>query len=638
MTKTLRRPYWVLLMTGLLVLAMVAGALAQTPPDKRLDELERQIRSLQQTVDALRRDLKAAEASRPGRRTEAAATPASMAGNDALGRIRHEGLKHSQVMQTLSYLADVIGPRLTGSPELKRANKWTSDKLASWGLRDPHLEAWGPFGRGWSLKRFSAQVVEPQAVPLIACPKAWSPGLVQPVVANVVYFDARTEADLAKYHGKLRGAIVLLGRAREGTPHFEPLARRWEEADLRRMANAGDAVRPRVVGQGPASRANGGGLGDLALRLIAGARMLGAAPALPSQRTLSFLTAEGAAVLVTPSPVGDAGTIFVADASVPAPRPSNREAKNSSSFWWALASGKISFSATPADTNAPFGPWSKNAPAVPAQIALSSENYGRLVRMIEQGEQLKMAVELQVKFCEDDPMAYNTIAEIPGSDLKDQIVMLGAHLDSWQAGTGATDNGAGVAAAMEAVRIITALKLRPRRTIRIGLWSGEEQGLLGSRAYVKKHFGEYADPNPAKAPKEQRVAATSSAKNPGKSGAANTNPRAQRGLVRQAEYEKLSVYFNLDNGAGKIRGVYLQGNEGEQPIFRSWLKPFRDLARIPSRWPTPTAPTTSRSMPSVCPPSSSSRIRSTTSAARIIRTRTSSSTLWPTTCSKPQPF
>jgi carboxypeptidase Q len=195
-----------------------------------------------------------------------------------------------------------------------------------------------------------------------------------------------------------------------------------------------------------------------------------------------------------------------------------------------------------------------------------------LVRMIQQGQKLKMALNLQVQFHSDDLMAYNTIAEIPGSDLKDEVVMLGGHIDSWHAGTGATDDATGVAAAMEAVRIITALKLQPRRTIRIALWSGEEQGLLGSEAYVAKHFGEYTEDknaDEANPPKEQ------SGNSATKTAAGKARP--VRKLVRLPEYEKLSVYFNVDEGTGIIRGIFMQGNEAVRPIFRRWLEPFNDL-------------------------------------------------------------
>jgi carboxypeptidase Q len=263
---------------------------------------------------------------------------------------------------------------------------------------------------------------------------------------------------------------------------------------------------------------------------------------------------EGAALVVNESMGGDGGTVFVAAASVPRPG-----SETNSGFDFGMNATNL------------VRAWSTNAPAIPPQITVASEDYNRMARMIQQGEKLKMAVNLKVKFNDDDPMAYNTIAEIPGTDLKDQIVMLGGHLDSWHSGTGATDNGAGVEATMEAVRIIQALKLKPRRTIRIALWSGEEQGIYGSKAYVSEHFGYFTN--------ETKHAAAKPGKEAGSKEVASTNsePETVRRLVRGPEYDKLSVYFNLDNGAGKIRGAYLQGNEALRPIFRRWLEPFRDL-------------------------------------------------------------
>ena len=492
---------------------------------------------------------------------------------DAIARIRDEGLNHSQVMQTLSHLTEAIGPRLTGSPNLKRANAWTRDTLASWGLTNAHLEAWGPFGRGWSLKRFSAEIVEPQTIPLIGCPNAWSPGFDRPFVGDVVFFDVRTNADLEKYKGKLSGAIVLASPLREIQARFEPLAARLQETNLLRLANAAQTPTPgaRASAMGGAPRRSGPGAmartrpnaspgnnSDTATnappsatapggrRASAGAR---ARP--PQARYLSFLAKEGAALVVNASSLGDGGTYFVAAASVPA-----------------------------SDVGAAFNPtnttraWATNAPAIPPQITLATEDYNRIVRMTQQGLKLKMAVDLQVQFHPDDLMSYNTVAEIPGDGLKEEIVMLGAHLDSWHSGTGATDDAVGVAAVMEAARILKALNLQPRRTIRIGLWSGEEQGLLGSKAYVAEHFGYYTNTpptRPLRSPKEQtddQPVAERSA----------TNSAPVRRLVRQHDYDKLSAYFNLDNGAGRIRGIYMQGNEALRPLFRGWLEPFRDLA------------------------------------------------------------
>jgi carboxypeptidase Q len=454
--------------------------------------------------------------------------------NDPVQRIKDEGMNRSQVMQTLSYLSDVIGPRLTASPGMKRANEWTRDQLTKWGLQNAHLESWGPFGRGWTLKRFSAQVTEPTAIPLIAYPKAWSPGLTAPLTTDVVYFDAKTEADFEKFKGKLAGKIVLTAPLRDVSAHFDALGTRLNEKELLALA---DEPEPR-----PGGRGNFGG--NPAFRAAA---ELNAAK-------LRFFQAENAAVLIDPGR-GDGGTIFVQSAAVPTP---------------------------PRDPNAPatpgnFGgprPYDKNAPKVTPQLVVAVEHYNRIVRMVQAGEPVKMSVDLAVAWQDTDLNGYNTIAEIPGTDLKDEIVMLGGHMDSWHSGTGATDNAAGCAVALEAVRIIQALGLKPRRTIRIALWSGEEQGLLGSRAYVAEHFGTIQ--NPATSSSPATGGANTNAMGGGNGNGNGTTPSGPT-LIKKAEYDNLSGYFNLDNGTGKIRGVYLQGNEAIRPLFRQWLAPFRDM-------------------------------------------------------------
>jgi hypothetical protein len=438
--------------------------------------------------------------------------------NDPIERIKDEGMNRSQVMQTLSYLSDVIGPRLTNSPNMRRANEWTRDKLSGWGLQSSHLESWGPFGRGWTLKSFSAQVIEPQAIPLIAYPKAWSPGTKGTLTANVIYVDAKNEAELNSYKGKLKGMIVLMTPPPEVKANFDALGRRRDEKDLLRLADAPDpkSIPPRAFQVNPQQRAEAA--------LLA--------------KKYQFITDEGAAMLVEPSRRGDGGTIFVQSATVPQPFVENQNAPG--------APKRIS-------------PWDKDAPRIIPQIVIATEHYNRIVRMIQQGEPVKMAVNLAVEFQDKDLMGYNTVAEIPGSDLKDEIVMLGGHMDSWHSGTGATDNGAGVAVGMEAMRILQALKLAPRRTIRIALWSGEEQGLIGSRYYVMQHFATFGD-------------GTLEAFRLGSS-----NQSSPQKLNPKPDYEKFSAYFNLDNGTGKVRGVYLQGNEGVRPLFRQWLAPFREM-------------------------------------------------------------
>jgi len=453
--------------------------------------------------------------------------------NDPIQRIKDEGMNRSQVMQTLSYLSDVIGPRLTASPGMKRANEWTRDQLMKWGLQNAHLEAWGPFGRGWTLKRFSAQVSEPTAFPVIAYPKAWSPEIA-PITADVVYVDAKSEADLEKYKGKLNGKIVLTSPMRDVSAHFDPLGTRMNEKDLLTLADAPE----------PRANTGRGNFGNAAAAFRA--------TALFTNVKMRFFAQEGAAVLIDPSR-GDGGTIFVQSATVVPPATDPQ----------------------PTATGFPRGtpPYDKSKPKVIPQLVMAIEHYNRIVRMLQAGEPVKMSVDLAVAWQDQDLNGYNTVAEIPGTDLKDEIVMLGGHMDSWHSGTGATDNGAGVSVAMEAVRIIQALGLKPRRTIRIALWTGEEQGLLGSRAYVAEHFGSMQTPMTSAVP------ANGASANAMGGGNGNGNAGAQPApvLVKKGEYENLSGYFNLDNGTGKIRGVYLQGNEGVRSLFRQWLTPFRDM-------------------------------------------------------------
>lgn len=422
---------------------------------------------------------------------------------DALAaKIRDEGFNRSKVEETLSYLCDVIGPRLTNSPEMKRANEWTRDKMTEWGLENAKLESWGPFGRGWSLRRFSAQMTGPGASPLIAYPKAWSPAIEgegNKLSGEVVLFDPAGPEDFERYKGKLKGAIVLSGAERRMTTMFEPYANRRTPEQLLAMAN--DTPRRREPAAGPPrERPDQAEIDEMRRRMAVRAR------------ALDFLVEEGAGVIVEPSSRGEGGTLFVQSASVPRGEGAGAGAR----------------------------PWSPEAKTVP-QVVMAAEHYNRLVRMIKLGQTPSLEIELAVEFHDDDPMGYNTTAELVGTDpeLKDEIVMCGAHMDSWHGSTGATDNAAGVVVCMEAVRILKAIDAKPRRTIRVGLWSGEEQGLLGSRAYVAQHFGSRNEPKP--------------------------------------EYDKFSGYFNYDNGTGKIRGVHMQGNDAVRPLFRNWLAPFADL-------------------------------------------------------------
>lgn len=493
---------------------------------------------------------------------------------DAIQRLQAEGTNRSQVMQWASYLTDVIGPRLTGSPNLKRAHEWTRDTMTGWGLTNAHLEAWGPFGYGWSLKRFSAQVTEPQCIPLIAVPRAWSPGLERPLAAEVVYLgDVTNRTELEKHQGKLKGAIVMLSTPVEFQGNFEPVSVRHTETNLLRLANAGSGssgrgvrVRPPMARATPTNAPVRPALSPKAAEAPpAAAPRPERRPAetVSSETKLAFCAREGAALIVSASRQGEAGVVGIAQASVPGPYPANREG-----FF----------------AGARVAPWATNAPKIPAQIVLAAEHYGQLVRQMRLGGKVRMEVDFQVQFHTNDLMGANTLAELPGTDLKEQVVMLGAHLDSWHIGSGAVDNAVGAAVCMEAVRLIKATGLQPRRTIRVGLWGGEEEGLLGSRAYVQQHFASYSNfvvsnlvvrTSSNWPPRELEFRPARTRTNSAPTTTTNLTTTTRRTLVRLPDYERFSAYFNIDNGAGRFRGIYLQGNEALRPLFRRWLEPFR---------------------------------------------------------------
>ena len=423
------------------------------------------------------------------------------ADRETADRIRDVALHQSQIPDTLGYFTDVIGPRLTGSPNLKRAEEYALGKLREYGLANAHLEAWGPFGRGWTLTSFTANMTSPEFSPLIAYPKAWSPGTNGVVRGEPVFLDVKTAGDLENYRGKLRGKIVLFAPAGHVDPLFEPPAHRQTDEELLRLANV-PATQARPFQFSPEQRQ----IEQL------------------NYRKWEFIESEGAAVVLQPS-FRDAGTLYVTSATVPYP------------------------------PDVPFGQrkgaWDLSRPAVVPQVVVAAEQYNRIVRLTARGIAVELEINVGVRFYDDDPMSYNVIAQIPGTDLKDELVMVGSCIDSWHAGTGATDDAAGAATALEVVRILEALKLKPRRTIGIGLWSGEEQGALGSRAYVAAHYGKRTD-------------ATG-----GQSGSGQ--------VALPAQYEKFDAYFNFDFGTGRIRGLYLQGNEAARPIFRTLLEPFQDL-------------------------------------------------------------
>jgi hypothetical protein len=394
---------------------------------------------------------------------------------DAIYRIKAEGFQGSQIMETLEYLTDVHGPRLTGSPNARAAADYTVEKLREWGMETVRLEEF-PFGRGWANARTVALAVSPQAFPIIAYAKAWTPGTSGPVRADAVVAVIRNDADIEEHRGTLGGKAVLTAPTPPVDALFEPPGRRFTDNDLANLALQPDpSGQPRRFGRGDREF---------------------------TARRMQFFLDEGVAALIEPgSGRGDSGSVRVGSGG----------------------------SRNPDD------------PPVAPQLVFATEHYGRIARMLEKEIPVTLELDVQNQFYDDTLDSFNIVAELPGTERADEVVMLGAHFDSWHAGTGATDNASGSAVMLEAIRILAATRLELRRTVRLALWTGEEQGLIGSRAYVREHFGD------------------------------------RDTMVLEPEHAKLSGYFNLDNGTGAIRGVYLQGNEAIAPLFEAWMDPFANL-------------------------------------------------------------
>ena len=438
----------------------------------------------------------------------------------AVHRIRYEAFSNGKVMDHLFYLSDVYGPRLTASPGFNKAAEWAVQELKSWGMSSAHLESWGKFGRSWSIRRFDAHIVQPFYSPVMAYPNAWCDGTSGVLRADLVYAplfqwweddDRRDPAKFfrhikdftEKYKGQLRGKIVMIDPKREIPQTTTAPSERYDEKALTTLEQAPEpfALVPYEwpithLPDDPKIRDRFYTGLPLEVRSDFWDQVDKARDAF-----ITLLRDEGAVGVFTVSRTGIGGTWNTTDAA-------------------SFRSGD---------------------PVSPPSISLQREQYDRLARMLEKKMQVTTEMDLQVDFPSEDVEATNVIAEIPGGKKKDELVMLGGHLDSWHSGTGATDNGAGCAVAMEAMRILKTLGLAMDRTVRLALWSGEEQGLMGSRAYIKQHF---ADPVTMKLKPEQA---------------------------------KVSGYFNLDNGSGKIRGVYLQDNDMMRPIFKDWFEPFADL-------------------------------------------------------------
>jgi len=426
-------------------------------------------------------------------------------------QIRDEGLHRSHVMEYATGLFDGIGPRLTGSPNMKKANEWTRDQLTAMGCSNAHLEDWGEFGMGWQQRNTWVRMVSPDAAVFIAQAVPWSPATNGTVAAQLVAVNLRGERDFEQYKGKLAGKVVLLGKP--GTPAKDdsPLSTRYDDkalADILRYGWTDEDLQAQHLY--PIEVMERAFSGSIAFR----------------EKMGRFLSDEKVTAVLVPG--GPSGGTFNDDSNL--------------AFGW-------------------FVYQKDRAMQVPLAV-VAREHFGRMSRLLDAHVPVSVELNIDTAFMGDHEHGFDTIAEIPGTDpkLKDQVVMVGGHLDSWAAGTGATDDGAGAIIAMEVMRILAALHVHPRRTIRIGLWSGEEQGLFGSFGYVKAHFGSFphsTTPTQLKVPEFVRKPA---------------GP-----LTLRPEQKLISAYYNLDNGGGKLRGIYAQENSAAIPIFQRWIEPLRDL-------------------------------------------------------------
>src|SRR5215469_12091134 len=422
--------------------------------------------------------------------------------------IREEGLRHSHVMEYASALTDGIGPRLTGSPNLKRANEWTRDQFTAMGCSNAHLEDWGEFGMGWQQLNTWVRMTSPDTAVLIAQAAPWSPSTNGPVSASATSVEIKEEKDIEQYRGKLGGKIVLLGEMPDVKMVEKPLSSRLDDTELKQLTEYPLKPRDRSYVEQYMKR--------MALR----------------EKIAKLLTDEKVVAVIVPSREmrdnGATGGTFVDDSGA-------------GLSWYAYQR--------------------EHANPVPIAV-MAVENYGRLHRLVKAYVPVTVEMNIEVKFTGDHEHGFNTIAEIPGTDpkLKEELVMVGGHLDSWASATGATDNGAGTVVAMEVMRILNTLGVKPQRTIRVALWTGEEQGEFGSYGYVKQHFG-YVPLSTA----PDQVTLPEWLRKPG-------GP-----LQLKPDQQKISAYFNVDNGGGRIRGIYLQGNSAIAPIFQQWIEPLRDL-------------------------------------------------------------
>ena len=412
-----------------------------------------------------------------------------------VNRIRTEAFENSKVMDHLFYLTDVHGPRLAGSPGYKEAADWSVKRMQEYGMT-AKLEKFD-FGRGWNFTHYEGHMTEPQYAPLIGFPLAWTPGTEGTVSGEAILAIMQSDADLEKFKGKLKGKIVLTSQPRSLTLLTQAPSTRYNDQQLEQLSQAPEPGAspfgfggPPRDGQAP-SAFNQRPQGPMNMAQMRQFR----------NKLAKFLQDEAPLVVVQSGTIGDGGTVFGSSGG-------SRDAKE---------------------------------PTPPTTVVITPEHYNRIVRLIEHKVPVKLAFNIKAEFLENSKDSWNVVADLEGGRKKDEIVFLGGHLDSWHGGTGATDNAAGSAVMIEAMRILKSLNIKFDRTIRMGLWGAEEEGLIGSRAYVKEHF---ADPEVMKL---------------------------------TSEHAKIAGYFNVDNGGGKLRGIYLQGNDMMRPIFQAWMEPFKDL-------------------------------------------------------------
>ena len=414
----------------------------------------------------------------------------------AVHKLKREAYDNSKVMDTLFHLTDVIGPRVAGSPAYKQSADWAVKRLKEFGIENAKLEAW-EFGKGWSFSRFSMHMIEPSISPIIGFPLAWAPGTNGPVTAEVVYAPISTPADMQRWKGKLKDKVVLIEASRELALPTSPLAKRYTDAELDemlKMAESGGGGRPQMTPQmlglppGTPMPADSEGL----TRMMRGMR----------QQRIKFLKEEGVVAVVTTGTKGESGTVF----------------------------------------GTSYGSQDPKNEVPPPAVAIAIEHYNRMVRLVNNKVPVKVELDVKAEFHEASKDSWNVVAELPGTGKnKDEYILIGGHLDSWQGATGATDNAAACAIMIETLRLLKASGVKLNRSVRLGLWGAEEQGLLGSRAYVKEHLAD------------------------------------RETMKLKPEHGKISAYFNIDNGAGKIRGIYAQSNDMAKPIFESWFAPLKDL-------------------------------------------------------------